>query len=52
MKKRRVPVYCVEIRIRMWEHLVFTELEKTENVLSNSVGGKQNLRLHLVVCLL
>lgn len=48
--KRWVPVYHAGTSPRMWKHLAFTELEKTENVLSNSVGGKQNLQLHLLRC--
>lgn len=48
MKKRWVPVYYARTSSRTWKHLAFTELEKTENVLSNFVGGKQNLHLHLL----
>lgn len=50
MKKRWVHVCYAGTSTRAWKHLAFTELEKTANVLSNSVGGKQNLHLHLLWC--
>lgn len=50
MKKRYVHIYCAGACQLDGETFAVHKLEKTENVLSNSVGVKQSLHLDLLWC--